>query len=91
MMTRYLLAVPATYMYAGAQEAKIRRGEQIGSIQNLIRKHPFLTSLVAGYGMGTAQEALMKMSSIKGDTLRRVINNLSDNKLDELFNDVIHL
>ncbi len=92
VLTRYLLTVPATYMYAGAQEAKVRKGEQIGAIQNLIRKHPFLSSVGVGMGLGAAQKALMKMSSLnQGDVLRRAIFNLSDDRLEELFKDVTHL
>ena len=89
-IARYLLAVPATYLYAGKQENKIRKGEPIGDIENLVRKHPFLASAVAGWGLGKVQQTLLKVSSQK-ENINKVLNRLSPEKMDELFNDVINI
>jgi len=90
ILSRYLLAVPASYVYAGHQESKVRKGEQIGQVQNLIRKHPFLASVAGGWGLGKVQSSLLKMSS-QNDNIRKVISTLSADKLDILFNDVTHI
>jgi len=90
VISRYLVAVPASYIYAGQQESKVRKGEQIGKIQNLIRKHPFLASMVGGWGLGKVQQSLLKVSS-KNENIQKVLSTLSPDKLDELFNDVTHI
>ena len=90
-LTRYLISTPTAYLYAGAQEAKIRKGKRIGAIQNLVRKHPFLASIIGGLSLGQAQKALIKMSSINKDALKRFLVDLPEDNLNSLYNDVINI
>ncbi len=90
-IARYLFAVPASYLYSGVQEAKVRKGQRIGEFENIARKHPMLTSLLVGMGLGKVTKLLTKKGSLDRSNLRRAISSLSDDKLDELFNDVINL
>ena len=90
VLSRYLIAVPASYLYAGVQETKIRKGQPIGEIQNLVRKHPFLMSVAGGWGLGKIQKNLLKLSS-RRETLNKVISTLSFDKLDKLYNDTIQI
>jgi len=91
ILTRYLISTPLAYLYAGAQESKVRKGRQIGVIQNLIRKHPFMTSILGGLSLGQVQRALIKMSSVNKNALERFLINLPEDELNSLFNDVINM
>lgn len=50
----FLLSTPLSYYKAGEAEANARQGIPISSLENFIRQHPFITSLIgtgAGYGL----------------------------------------
>lgn len=63
-LTHSLIAVPASYLYAGAQEQKVRKGKPIGKFQNFVREHPFLTSIFATAGMGKAKKWTKKLTKV---------------------------
>ena len=81
-----LIAVPGTYMYAGHAEAKTRRGEPIGDITNIIRKYPFMSSLVSG---GLLWKVLKKSPFTKTAEFGDVLYNLNSEALNNLYNDII--
>ena len=78
-----LISVPITYLYSGVQEGKVRRGEPISAYGNLVRKHPFLMSLVHGYG-GNKAVGLMKKASI-GNRVSEAFLELPENKFNEIY------
>lgn len=88
-LTHSLIAVPTTYLYAGKQESKVRKGEPIGKFENLVRKHPFLTSLAAIYGIGKGRKFLTKSSSAKKSYLQRWVSELDQNEIDSLYEDLV--
>ncbi len=47
MLKSILAATIPAYMYSGRQEYKAQRGEQLDTVQEFVRKHPFVTSLAA--------------------------------------------
>lgn len=95
-LKRMLIGVPATYLYAGYQENKLRQGQQISDFANLVRKHPFLASLGVTYGLHKGPQMLrggleaakvpIKTAELNVD---QVLMQLSPEKLDELYFDVI--
>jgi len=52
-----LIAAPASYYMSGNYEHRARQGEQINSIQNFVRRHPFLTAMTAGLAGGAARNS----------------------------------
>lgn len=89
-LKRMLVAVPATYIYAGSQENKIQKGQQISEFGNIVRKHPFLTSALATVALG--QGARMKkilMTKSAEYSYSDVIKKLSADQIDVIYNDVI--
>lgn len=88
-----LIAVPSTYLYAGAQENKVRQGQHIGYFQNLIREYPGVASVFGIAGLQKAQKVfkgLSKKAHSKENTIK-VINNLSQDKIDQVFTDLVNL
>lgn len=79
-----LISVPATYLYAGNQENKVRHGKPIGGIQNFVRKHPLLTSLAGSAVVGKGLSALSKLGSMK------IASKLEKEDLEPLFEDLIN-
>lgn len=90
VLTRALVVTPATYLYAGSQEAKVRRGEPIGEVSNVIRKHPLLSSLVASWLAGKVLKPLSKFSSLN-TAMSRCMMELPEEKFNTLYNDIISL
>ena len=88
LLARMFVVTPATYLYAGAQEAKVRRGEPVGNLQNVIRKHPFLSSLVTSALAGQAIDILNKTSSFTRTT-SKLFKGLPEHKFETLYNDII--
>jgi len=81
-----LIGVPGTYTYAGYQEAKVRQGKPIGKINDLVRKHPFLTSLIS---TPLLYKGLGKTPFYKKASAGEILYNLNNDALDKLFEDVI--
>ena len=88
LLARMFVTTPATYLYAGAQEAKVRRGEPVGDLQNVIRKHPFLTSLISSAIAGQALNMFSKTSSLNRTT-SKLFKGLPENKFERLYNDIL--
>jgi hypothetical protein len=95
ILARYLIAVPVSYLYSGLQESKVRRGESIGPIQNLARKHPVVLSILGGWGLGKLQRAMLKYSShnlaSRSAGFLKALSSFSDEKLNTLFNDIVNM
>jgi len=90
-ISRYMIALPSAYFYSGIQEAKVRKGKRIGEFENIARKHPLITGILGGMGLGKVTKLLTKTGSLDRSNLRRAVSNLSDDQLDALFEDVINL
>lgn len=84
---RMAVAVPASYVAAGHFENKLQKGEQINEVQDLVRKHPFLTSVgaLAGANYLTKKIPVLK----KLGSFDRIMLGLSPEKFEELYNDVV--
>jgi len=80
-----LVGVPATYMYAGYQEAKAQRGEPVSEFGNVVRKHPFLSSIV---GAGLLHKVL-KAPFLKTASFNDILYSLSDEALTRVYEDTI--
>ena len=90
LLTRAMVITPATYLYAGLQESKVRKGEPVGDIENLVRKHPFITSLLASWLSGKALNSLSKYSSLNS-AMSKCLVRMPENKFNTLYNDIINL
>jgi hypothetical protein len=89
-LKRMLIGVPATYLYAGYQENKLRQGQQISDFGNLVRKHPFLASMVATYGLHKGPKVIKAIKTAElAFNYDSFISKLTPEKLDELYQDVI--
>lgn len=84
-----LLSVPATYLYAGFQENKVRQGRPIGSYSNFVRKNPLLASIGHGFVGSRASKMLSKMGEAKGKIFDASLE-LDQQKFDNLYNMVIY-
>jgi hypothetical protein len=83
-LPRLLVGVPATYAYSGHQEVKRRRGEELGKVQDFVRKHPFLSSMMA---LGASGSALKKLSS--ADAFGKIAYKLNEKDFNNLYNGMI--
>jgi len=90
LLTRAMVITPATYLYSGLQESKVRRGEPVGDLENLVRKHPFVTSLLASWLSGKALKSLSKYSSLNS-AMSKCLVRMPETKFDNLYNDIINL
>jgi len=79
-----LAAVVPSYYYSGAQEAKLRRGEQIDNLQDFVRKHPFLTSLGALAAVRGGVRAINKYASVE-----EIVAEMDSETIDKLYNQII--
>ncbi|MBT7928987.1 hypothetical protein HN682_03605 [Candidatus Peregrinibacteria bacterium] len=74
--------IPSTYLYAGIQEAKVRRGEPISKTQNFVRKHPLLSTLLTtGAIKGT--QLIMKKASLISRMDQDTVTKLYDELIKE--------
>jgi hypothetical protein len=95
-LKRLLVSVPASYVYAGSQEAKLQQGQPITEFGDFIRRHPFLAGATGTFALGQMHK-LMKMKPIgtelaktaEIDIIDRLILGLEPNKLELFYNDVI--
>ena len=100
-LKRTLVAVPASYIYAGSQENKLQQGQPITEFGDLVRKHPFLTSVAGIVGAGQVSKLvkrgpigaseLLKKSEHIPDAIDRVVSGLTSEKFEKFYNDVIDL
>jgi len=72
--------LPTSYLYAGIQEAKVRKGKPISKLQNFVRKHPFLSTLIATGATG-AGIGLIKRAS--------VISQMDEGSINSIYEDLI--
>jgi len=84
MLKSILIATVPSYIYSGAQEAKVRRNEQIGQFQEFVRKHPLLTSLGALGVVRGGVKALNKYGSAED-----VMSLLTLKQIEQIYNDII--
>jgi hypothetical protein len=85
---RLLVGIPASYIYAGSVENKLRQGRPITKLEDIARKHPFMTGLT-GVGAGSWVLSKAKQDLKKLGSLDRVVYGLGPEKFEELYNDVI--
>jgi hypothetical protein len=87
-LSSMLLSVPATYLYAGYQEAKVRKREPIGSYADFVRKNPLLSSIGHGFLGSKASKLLTKVGEAK-DKIFQASLELNEEKFGNLYNIVI--
>lgn len=98
-LKRTLVAVPASYIYAGSQENKLQQGQPITEFGDLVRRHPFLTSVAGIVGIGQLQKlfkrgpigpgSMVKKAEYAPDVIDRVVSGLTPEKFELFYNDVI--
>jgi hypothetical protein len=84
-----LLSVPATYLYAGYQEAKVKRREPISSYADFVRKNPLLSSIGHGFLGSKASKLLTKVGEAR-DKIFQASLELNEQKFGDLYNIVIN-
>jgi hypothetical protein len=72
--------LPASYLYAGMQEAKVRKGKPISKLQNFVRKHPFLSTLIATGATGAGVNLIKRAS---------VISQMDEGSINSIYEDLI--
>jgi hypothetical protein len=87
-ITRALVIVPGTYLWSGSAENKVRRGEEIGSYSNLVRKHPLLASIGHTLASGKALN-LIKRGSIAENPFTEIMFKLGADKYDQLYDIIV--
>jgi hypothetical protein len=85
---RVMVAVPASYLYAGSIENKLQKGHPISKFEDMVRKHPFLTGM-SGAGLHSYLWPKIKQDLSKLGSLDRVVYGLGPDKFEELYNDAI--
>ena len=96
-LKRLLMAVPASYIYAGSQEAKLQKGEPITEFGDFVRRHPFLAGAGGTFTLGQLHKimkmppigVMAKTSEYSLDAIDRLILGLKPDKLEKFYNDVI--
>jgi hypothetical protein len=84
-----LLSVPATYLYAGYQEAKVRKREPISSYADFVRKNPLLSSIGHGFLGSKASKLFTKVGEAR-DKIFQASLVLNEQKFGDLYNIVIN-
>lgn len=74
--------LPTSYLYAGIQEAKVRKGKPISKLQNFVRKHPFLSTLIATGATG-AGLSLIKRANVIAQMDEGSINSIYEDLIKE--------
>lgn len=87
-LSSMLLSVPATYLYAGYQEAKVRKRMPIGSYSDFVRKNPLLSSIGHGFLGSKASKLLTKVGEAKDKCFMASLE-LNEEKFENLYNIVI--
>jgi len=82
-----MVSVPASYIYGGYAEHKLRQGQPITKFQDFVRRHPFLTGMAGTVGLRRLAKGIVKTSAL--DSLDDIIYGLDPVKLDEFYADVI--
>lgn len=54
------IATPLSYYGSMKAEEKVRRGQPVSNTEDLIRKHPLVTSFLGGVGGTALQTSMMK-------------------------------
>jgi hypothetical protein len=72
--------LPASYLYAGIQEAKVRKGQPVSKLQNFVRKHPFLSTLIATGATGAGINLIKRAS---------VISQMDEGSINSIYEDLI--
>jgi len=83
-----LLSVPATYLYAGYQEDKVRKRRPIGAYSDFVRKNPLLSSIGHAFLGSKASKLLTKVGEAK-DKLFMASLELNEEKFKNLYKIVI--
>lgn len=60
LLTTGLIATPISYFSSGAAEKKFRQGERLSNVEDFIRKHPFLTSIIGTVGATSLKRSIGK-------------------------------
>jgi hypothetical protein len=85
---RLAITVPGGYVAAGHQENKLQKGKQITKVQDLVRRHPFLTGLAGLWASGVATKGL-KGTLMKSASLDRIVYGLGPEQFEQLYADII--
>jgi hypothetical protein len=97
-LKRLLMAVPASYIYAGSQEAQLQQGQPITEFGDLVRRHPFLAGAAGTFALGQMHKlykmspigtGIAKTSEYVPDVIDRLILGLEPGKLEQFYYDVI--
>ena len=93
-LTRLLIGIPASYLYAGSQEAKLQKGEPITEFGDFIRRHPFVAGATGTFALGQMHK-LLNMKPLgkvaSADVIDRLTLGLTPEKFDQLYNDIIDI
>jgi len=76
-------AVPS-YFYSGAQEAKVRRGQQIDNFQDFVRKHPLLTTIGGYAAVRGGVKAINKYASAED-----IVAQMDNKTINQLYTELI--
>ena len=79
-----LAATIPSYFYSGRQEYKYQNGEQIDTLQDFVRKHPFMTSLGALGIIRGGVHALTKRASIED-----VVAQMPKEMIEDIYEKII--
>lgn len=84
MLKSIVVSAVPSYFYSGAQEVKMRRGEQLNEFEDFVRKHPFITTLGT---LGLVRGGIKSMS--KTSSVEEIVSNIDKNAIDELYTQII--
>lgn len=79
-----LVATLPTYYYSGRQELKRQQGEQLDSVQEFVRKHPFITSLGALAGVRAGINQFTKRATVED-----IIAEMPEDMLEDIYQKII--
>lgn len=60
LLTTGLISTPISYYASGSAENKFRRGERLSNVEDFVRKHPFLTSIIGTVGATSLKRSIGK-------------------------------
>jgi len=75
------ITIPTSYYFAGKNENKARRGEEISVIENIVRKHPLLVSIAAAALGSKLEQGIRKMANF--------VAQIPEDKKDIILKDLI--
>ena len=83
------VSIPATYLYSGNMESKVRRGEPISNYGDLVRKHPLLMGILHGFAAGQGQKLITKTAQLE-EKISDAFLTLPEEKFEEIYKIVVN-